>query len=276
MKRLLLISLLPALIAAAPMAQPRGGQVLWIKYDAQAKQAVLSNGEPLTNSLTPGYLVSYDRQGILRTRQQWRPPQDIIKTWPATNGTTRVNFSHERHFGALGNKDCKVCHAAEKGLGLSKPFPSLAKTPEMEPHSDISEGRFCANCHRSDLKTSELPGAKPSVDVAMFTALGVKGDRSCNSCHVPADHGIDFTRGHGERAGARQQCVACHRGATSASQPDLAQARSYQQAQIKLISNPEDKNAFQQTLPDIFCAYCHSLDQRPWRGEGGGMGRERD
>jgi hypothetical protein len=267
--RLSLICLSPFLIAAAvPMAQQQ--RALWVKWDAEAKEAVLSNGQPLTNAITPGYLVSSDRQGRLRASQQWRPPQDIIQIWPATNGMTRVNFSHERHFGSLGNKDCKVCHAEAKGLGLGIAFASLAEKPESEPHGETSVGRFCANCHRSNLKISDLPGAKSPVDAMMFTALGAKGDRSCNSCHVPADHGIDFTRGHGGRAGNRQLCLTCHRGAASITQPELAQARSYQQAQLKLISNADDKEAFQQTMPDVFCAYCHTLDQRPWRG---GRGR---
>jgi len=123
--RLSLICVLPFLVAAAvPMVQQRA---LWVKWDAEAKKAVLSNGEPLTNSITPGYLVSYDRQGRLRASQQWRPPQDIIQIWPATNGMTRVNFSHERHFGSLGSKDCKVWHAEAKGLGMGTGFASLAE-----------------------------------------------------------------------------------------------------------------------------------------------------
>ncbi len=269
MKRLILLALAPALMAAAPVVQQRSARSLWVKYDAEARKAVLSNGSALTNSITPGQLVSYGRQGELRASRQWRPPQDIIKEYAPASGMTRVNFSHERHFASLGVKDCKSCHAAEKGLGLGQPFASLAKEPATEPHGEKSVGRFCANCHRSELKTSEIAGAKPPQDVAMFTAMGHKGDTSCGSCHVPADHGEDFTRGHGKRAkGNRAQCATCHIGATAISAAELTQARNFQQAQLKLIGNPDDKDAFRQTLPNVFCAYCHTPDQKPWRGEG--------
>ncbi len=50
---------------------------------------------------------------------------------------------------------------------------------------------------------------------------------------------------------------------------EFDQARAYQQAQLALIRNPDDKEAFRQTLPDNFCAYCHSFDQRLRRGGAG-------
>jgi hypothetical protein len=251
-----------ALCATAVWAQSTRPRALWVKYDAEAKASKLSNGEPVTNAITPGLFVGYDRQGLLRALRQWRPPQDIEQVYVPT-GATRVVFSHERHFAVLGVKDCKSCHAQEKGLGTGRAFASLATDPAAEPHGEKSQGRFCANCHRSELKSSQIPGANPPLDVAMFTALGKTGDTTCGSCHAPADHGDDFTRGHGNGAGgARTRCVACHRGATGMSQADFEQAQSYQQAQLALIKNPVDKDSFRHTLPDNFCAYCHSFDQR--------------
>jgi hypothetical protein len=251
MKRYLLVIGLCATAIAAQGIRPGA---LWVKYDAEAKAPRLSNGQLVTNAITPGQFVGYDRQGLLRPLRQWRPPQDIEKVYAPT-GVTRVVFSHERHFAVLGVKDCKSCHAEEKGLGTGKAFATLAADPAAEPHSEKSQGRFCANCHRSDLKSSQIPGASPPLDVAMFTALGKPGDTSCGSCHTPADHGADFTRGHGDRAeGGRGGCVACHRGATGMAQAQLDQARTYQQAQLALIKNPDDKDSFRQTLPDNFCS----------------------
>ena len=273
MKRYLILF---TLCATAIWAQDRRPRALWVKYDAESKAPKLSNGEPMTNAITPGQFVGYDRQGQLRALQQWRPPQDIEKVYMPT-GATRVVFSHDRHFAMLGVKDCKSCHAEEKGLGKHVAFASLAKDAAAEPHGEKSEGRFCANCHRSDLKSSEIAGAHSPSDVAMFTALGKAGDDSCGRCHAPANHRDDFTRGHGDGAeGARRaQCAVCHRGATGMSQAELDQARTYQQAQLALIEHPDDKDSFRATLPANFCAYCHSFDQRlrmGGRGERGGRG----
>jgi hypothetical protein len=60
------------------------------------------------------------------------------------------------------------------------------------------------------------------------------------------------------------------------SPAELDQAKAYQQAQLALIKNPEDKEAFSHTLPNNFCAYCHAFDQRGRRGGEGKGGSRQD
>ena len=255
-----------SIVVGIAMAESHG-RILWVKYDAETREASLSNGEPLTQRIPPGQFVSVGGEGV-RARREWRPPQDIEKRYtPPRDG--RVVFSHERHFAALGAKDCKACHAEQKGLGSGKPFLSFAASPAAEPHGEKSEGRFCANCHKDNTKSGAIEGAKPPVSVELFSAVGKAGDASCAHCHTPADHGLDFTGGHGDRAehGAAR-CVECHRGATSITPAELAQATHFRAAQATLIQTPDDKAAFEHTLPNNFCAYCHSLDGKPWKGEG--------
>ena len=256
----------------------RGGaleQFPWVKYDADSKSIKLSDGSTPTQNFTPGAFLGRGRGGgALTERNEWRPPQDIEVTYTPTN-ETRVMFSHERHFGAMGVKDCKTCHAEEKGLGANADFKSFAADPASEPHGAKSDGRFCAECHRDNFKTSDIPAAKASVDVTLFSALGKKGDTSCAHCHAPSDHGADFTAGHGRLAeNGAQRCAECHRGSTSIAPAELTLATQYREAQLVLVKNEEDTDAFHKTLPNNFCAYCHLTDQRPWpTRRGGGPGR---
>ena len=268
MRRLLLIV---TLCATTALAEEHGRrEILWVKYDPETKILKLSDGQPLAEPMTPGQIVGYGRAGNLRAFREWRPPQDIEVAYKPAQAP-RVIFSHERHFGALGAKNCKACHDEKKGLGKGNQFPSLAANVDAEPHGEKSVGRFCANCHRDNFSASQIPDVKPPANVPVFTAFGKTGDAACARCHAPADHRTDFTGSHGGHAehGARQ-CVECHRGATAITQTEQAQAQEFQQAQLSLVTNPEDAQAFQHTLPNNFCAYCHSRDRRPWRGEEGG------
>lgn len=185
---------------------------------------------------------------------QSQPQHDIVVVF-RTNKVNRVVFSHERHFGALAAKDCAVCHAENKKLLTTDPRPSVASNRLLEPHSATSRGRFCATCH---------DGKK------VFSALGKTGDASCARCHAPDDHGADFTKRHGDMAehGRGARCEQCHRGSTSISPADLRQADEFFAAQAALAKDPQDKAAFQKTLPNNFCAYCHTHDRKPWgKGE---------
>lgn len=254
------------ILVTSTFAEEHGGRILWVKYDSEKGEALLSDGQALPQPMTPGQFVGF-RRGGLRPMREWRPPQDIEKNYTVEK-EARVVFSHERHFAALGVKDCKACHAEEKGLGTGKAFPSLAANVLKEPHAEKSEGRFCATCHKDNFTSGQIAGAKPSASVAIFSALGKTGDPSCSHCHAPADHGMDYTRGHGDRAehGARR-CAECHRGATAITSAELNQAAQFRAAQALLITTPDDKEAFGHTLPSNFCAYCHAADQKPWRGE---------
>ena len=272
---LFLLLCLPFVIAAQEARRGgRGGapqSFPWVKYDADEKAIKLSDGTTPSQQYTPGVFLSPPRGGGPMTeRAEWRPPQDIEVTYQPTN-VTRVVFSHERHFGALGAKDCKTCHAEEKGLGAGIAFKSLAADVALEPHVEKSTGRFCAECHHENYKVSDIPAAKSAEDFAIFSALGKMGDTSCSRCHAPNDHALDYTAGHGRPAeGSAQSCNECHRGSTTITPASLTMASQYREAQLVLVKNADDSEAFHKTLPNNFCAYCHLQDQRPWPTRRGG------
>lgn len=245
-----------------------GERYLYVRWDAEKGAAVLSDGTPLPPGvrLVPGQYVEVE-EGRLKPKRQWQPPQDLVRTFQP-QGMGRVVFSHERHFGFLGAKgtSCETCHAS---LDKGKAWPSTAPNPSLEPHGPTSLGRFCATCHDGKRLVQQIPGSRSPIRGPVFTALGKKGAASCNLCHTPRDHGQDFTQGHGEvaeRLGG-QACASCHRGADQIGAAALALARAFQEAQLALIRNPDDSQAFNQILPANFCAYCHGLDGKAWRGK---------
>lgn len=259
----------PILLAVVALAVALAGDeneiYLWVRYDAEKGQASLSDGTPLPSlgSLTPGQYVEWEK-GRLKPKRQWRPPNDIQITYPSKAGASRVVFSHERHFAALGVKECTLCHTR---LDENKTWPSRAPSPDLEPHAAASLGRFCANCHNGRTRPADLEGTHPPVNMPIFTALGRKGSSSCSQCHAPRDHGLDFTSRHGEVAehGGGAFCTDCHRGARGISPAELAHGKAFIQAQMVLLQNPDDEKSFQATLPNNFCAYCHLPDGKAWR-----------
>jgi len=243
-----------------------GGRYLYVRWDAEKGRAFLSDGTPLPpgSGLVPGQYVEVEG-GRLKPKRQWQPPQDLVKTFHP-QGAGRVVFSHERHFAALGAKGatCETCHAQ---LDPGKTWKSLAPTPLQEPHKPASLGRFCATCHDGRTRPQSLPGSQSPLKGAIFPAFGPKGAASCAQCHAPKDHGPDFTQGHGEVAehGGSRTCQTCHRGADRLAPAERLQVQAFQEAQLRLIQNPEDEKAFNQVLPPNFCAYCHGLDGRAWK-----------
>ncbi|GAB5602515.1 hypothetical protein FJNA_10400 [Thermus sp. FJN-A] len=246
-----------------------GERYLFVRYNAEKGQLLLSDGTPLPPGLraVPGQYLEVER-GALKPKAAWQPPQDLVRAF-APRDAGRVVFSHERHFAALGAKGatCQTCHEV---LDENRTWRSLAPSKALEPHGPRSLGRFCATCHDGRTRASAIPASRPPVDVPVFSALGRPGDPTCAQCHAPRDHGRDFTPFHGEVAerGSRR-CALCHRGAQSVTPQELAQVRAFQAAQLALIRNPEDEGAFNRVLPNNFCAYCHGLDGKVW-GEGGG------
>ncbi|WP_243028731.1 cytochrome c3 family protein [Thermus albus] len=243
-----------------------GERYLYVRWDAEAGRALLSDGSPLPPGvrLVPGQYVEVEG-GRLKPKEAWRPPQDLEKVFQP-QGAGRVVFSHERHFALLGAKGstCETCHRV---LDQNQTWRSRAPSPALEPHGPNSLGRFCANCHDGKTQATAIPGAKPPIREAVFTAFGKKGDTSCGQCHAPQDHGPDFTSRHGdiaEKQGNRT-CATCHRGSLGLTPREMDQARAFQVAQLALIRNPEDERAFNQVLPPNFCAYCHGLDGKAWR-----------
>lgn len=235
-------------------------QLAWVKLDDKGN-LVLSNGAPAPGGAKPGQFVAL-KNGGAKLLAQWRPPQDIEIAWAPT-GARRVVFSHERHFSAMGVKKCETCHAEEKGLGKNTEWASLAPG-ELEPHKSQSLGRFCATCHDGKTTAASLPEARPPVALKVFSAMG-KSSPACDRCHAPPSHGSDFTPVHGEFAEDGGGCTTCHRGGAPISSRDLGQAAAYIEAQLKLVKNSEDTAAFQKTLPNNFCTYCHAADRELWQ-----------
>ncbi|GIW24351.1 cytochrome c3 family protein [Meiothermus sp.] len=236
-------------------------QLAWVKVEEKGG-LVLSNGAKAPVGAKPGQFVAL-KNGGAKLLAQWRSPQDIEVAW-ASKGVGRVVFSHERHFSAIGVKQCETCHAEEKGLGKNTTWPSLVTGLEAEPHKPQSLGRFCATCHDGKTTAASLPEAKPPVPLKIFSAMG-KGGASCDRCHAPASHGTDFTPIHGEFAEDGANCSSCHRGGAQISPRDLGQAMAYIKAQLKLVKDSEDTASFQKTLPNNFCAYCHAADRELWQ-----------
>lgn len=245
-----------------------GERYLYVRWDAEKGQALLSNGAPLPPGvpLIPGQYVEL-KKGRLKPKQQWQPPQDLVRVYTPRE-VSRVVFSHERHFAALGAKGstCESCHTT---LDANKTWKSLAPTPALEPHGATSLGRFCATCHDGKTRPTSVPGNQSPLSTPIFTAFGRKGETSCAHCHAPKDHGQDFTSGHGELAedGGSKQCATCHRGASGLTPQERALVQAFQRAQLALIHNPEDEKAFNAVLPANFCAYCHGLDREAWGGK---------
>ncbi|WP_038056680.1 cytochrome c3 family protein [Thermus amyloliquefaciens] len=242
-----------------------GERYLYVRWDAEKGQALLSNGTPLPPgvSLLPGQYVEWEG-GRLKPKGQWQPPQDLVRVYTPREAS-RVVFSHERHFAALGAKGstCETCHTA---LDKNKTWKSLAPSPALEAHSPTSLGRFCATCHDGRTRPASLEGGRSPLKDPIFTAFGRRGDAFCSQCHAPKDHGLDFTQGHGDKVehGGARECAACHRGVYAFPSQEAQQVRAFQKAQLDLIRNPEDEKAFNVVLPANFCAYCHGLDGKAW------------
>jgi len=258
---LLLLLLLGAVVASG------AGRYLWVQVDPETGERRLSDGRPLPPELgravVPGQYLEAEG-GRLKPKRQWRPPLDLERDFQPADAP-RVVFSHERHFAALGAKGetCETCHNV---LDEQKTWASLAPAPGVEPHGESSLGRFCSTCHDGETRASEVEGASPPRDGPIFTAFGRQGDPDCARCHVPRDHGRDFTPWHGEAAeeGGRYRCADCHRGARTITRAEAEQALRFYHAQMRLLENPEDESAFSVTLPNNFCAYCHGLDLEAW------------
>lgn len=187
-----------------------GERYLYVRWDADKGKAFLSDGTPLPPGIPviPGQYVEVEG-GRLKPKRQWQPPQDLVKAFQPQEAS-RVVFSHERHFAALGTKGntCETCH---KTLDENKTWRSLAPSPALEPHGAASLGRFCATCHDGKTRPTQLVGSQSPLKDPIFTAFGRKGDASCAQCHAPRDHGQDFTQGHGDKAehGGARKCATC-------------------------------------------------------------------
>jgi Cytochrome c7 and related cytochrome c len=245
----------------------------WVTRVDPAGQIVDVGGQTLRTAgmrvtggtLEPGVFVEVER-GRIKVKPQ-RPPADdqIIRfSVKGPENPGRSEFSHLRHFNALGDKQCKTCHSPEMGLLTSPSYASRAADPAWEPHGPKSLGRYCATCHNGTTRLSQVgtPGGRPNAPI--FTAAKTGDPKSCQRCHAPADHGADFTPAHGdivEKTGERA-CLACHSQDWGARDRRL---HSELLAAEKVLGvNPDDPKAALAVGPNNFCVYCHRTDSE-WR-----------
>lgn len=157
-------------------------------------------------ALEPGVFVKVDK-GRIKVKPQRPPADDEVVRYPPKDAQNpgRVEFSHLRHFNALGEKQCKTCHSAGMKL-VTDGSPEGRQAPATsEPHGAASKGRFCGSCH--DGAAAGRAGGRA------FTTARTDTPASCERCHAPADHGRDFTARHGDIAedGRGTTCATCHR-----------------------------------------------------------------
>lgn len=232
-------------------------------------QSIPTDGMRVTGgSLEPGAFVSVD-SGRIKVKAP-RPPADdqiILFAAKGPENPGRSQFSHLRHFNALGEKQCKTCHSPEMGLLTSPAYASRATDPGREPHGPKSLGRFCATCHNGATRLSQVGVLGGRRDASVFTTARIEDPRSCQRCHAPADHGSDFTPRHGdiaEHRGGAQACLACHAQAWGPA--DRQQHARLLAAEQTLKANPDDPKAALAVGPNNFCVYCHRRDTK-WQGE---------
>ena len=271
-RALLVCAMAGMLIAAAKDPSRLEG---WVTKFDPATQVIEVNGETISlrgmkavggGRLATGVFVSVDRGRMVRVKPQQLPAEEQVSRFPAKQKENpgRTEFSHVRHFNALGQKECKTCHSDEMGLGISSTYASRVADPALEAHAQSSLGRFCTACHNGTTLLAEVGTLRQRMDVPIFTAAKTGDSRSCERCHIPADHGSDFTPKHGglvERSGVRA-CGPCH--ATDWTARDQQQHANLQAAEKALKINADDARAAGAVGPNNFCVYCHRTENE-WR-----------
>jgi hypothetical protein len=241
----------------------------WVTSVDPATQTIQIDGQTVSTRglriiggvLEPGAYVSIEERKIdveLQRRPEHEQLIRYIITQPGNPG--RVEFSHHRHFNALGEKQCQTCHTPEMGLMTSPTYASPAPDPSYDVHTPASRGRYCATCHNGVTRLSQVGVLRERQDTPLFTAFKSNAAESCRRCHAPADHGSDFTAEHGdvvEKIG-RKPCLPCH--AQDWGRRDRQALAEFLTAEAALKANPADVSAARVVGPNNFCVYCHRTD----------------
>ena len=247
----------------------------WVTQVDPGAQTVQVGGETIPTegmrvtggSLEPGAFVSIQR-GRIKVKPQRPPADDQIIRFPVKGPENpgRSQFSHLRHFNALGVKQCKTCHSPEMGLLTTPSYASRTSDPSLEPHGPKSLGRYCGTCHNGMTRVGQVGTLGGRRDAAIFATAKSGDPRSCQRCHVPPDHGRDFASAHGDIAERRgiASCLACHAQAWGPTDRQLQ--RALLAAEQTLKANPDDPKAALVVGPNNFCVYCHRRDSE-WQGE---------
>lgn len=238
-----------------------GAQTIEVDRQTVSTRDVRVTGGPLD----VGVFVSIDK-GRIKVKPQRRPADDHVIQYPAKGpgNPGRAEFSHVRHFSALGAKQCTTCHSPEMGLTANASRAGGTAPSAVDPHAPQSIGRFCANCHDGTRRLSQAGILGGRADRVMFTTLRTPDPRSCQRCHAPADHGRDFTAAHGDVAehSSGKPCLGCHLQSWSAR--DQALHADFLAAEKTLRTNPDDPRAALVVGSENFCVTCHRTDAE-WR-----------
>ncbi len=249
----------------------------WVIRVDPAAQTIQVSGQTIPTAgmrvtggtLEPGAFVSVEN-GRIKVKAPRPPADDQIIRFPVKGSENpgRSEFSHLRHFNALGEKRCETCHSPEMGLLTSASYASRVADARLEPHGSKSLGRYCGTCHNGTTRLSQVGTLGGRRDASIFAAAKTGDATSCQRCHAPRDHGTDFTAAHGdiaEKAGP-QPCLACH--AQAWGRTDRQRHAELLAAERILKANPDDPKAALAVGPNNFCVYCHRTDAKWKRAEG--------
>jgi hypothetical protein len=214
--------------------------------------------------LEPGAYVEIKR-GRVKVKRQRPPANDEVIRYPASDPANpgRVEFSHLRHFNALGEKRCPACHSPEMGLRAGGSDVRVVRG-STEPHRPASRAQFCASCHDGKTRLAAVGQRGGRPELTVFTTDKTSDPRSCQRCHAPDDHHRDFTPAHGDVAehGRQRECAACHR--QDWTPDDRRQHAALLAAERTLAADPDDPKAALVVGPNNFCVSCHRTDDE-WR-----------
>lgn len=246
-------------------ASKRFGWVTDLQPEAETMQVgelvMSTQGREIVGApLQRGAFVEVEAQRIT-VKPQRLPLADRVSQFsaPGPGHLGRVGFSHLRHFNALGEGQCTTCHTTEGEL-VWRRAEDLAGAPGSEAHSSTSLGRFCQTCHDGVTRLSQVGVRRYRPERVVFTAMKTALATSCLRCHVPQEHGDDFTLGHGEVAkrGGKAACQTCH---SQDWTPEDRQAQAdFLATEPAWLAFPEATGPALVAGPNNFCVYCHRID----------------
>ncbi len=246
-------------------ALPRQGWVMDVQPEEQTIQVggynlSIRGRQIVGGPLERGAFVEIDAKRIT-VKAPRLPLDDRVSLFPVQHPAQpgRVGFSHLRHFNALGEGQCTTCHAPEGNL-TSRPAMDPSLDPTQEAHTPDSLGRFCSKCHDGVTRLAQVGVPRHRPDRTIFTAFKTAAPVTCLRCHVPKDHGDDFTLKHGAMA-KRSGSTACRTCHSQDWTPEDRQAlHAFLATEQALLRPPDDTRPALVVGPNNFCVYCHRTD----------------
>jgi len=162
----LVTAALVLLAASAYAGAKLSGWVTQVDQRAQTMKvdgvAVPLQGLRVTGgTLEPGVFVKVEK-GRVKVKPQRPPADDEVVRYPVKDPQNpgRVEFSHLRHFNALGEKQCKTCHSPEMKLLTGGPT-----APTRVPAAAESQDEACQPAQKA---------GQPQPQVHCFHRFGPK------------------------------------------------------------------------------------------------------